>query len=259
EASVYLKRLGLEVPTDTLVSRLSIARQQMVEIAKALSLNARILIMDEPTSSLTLTETARLLEVVHDLRTQGVAIIYISHRLNEIEQIADRVVVLRDGANVGALAREEITHEQMVKMMVGRDLEKFYQHPETEKAPDYFEIEGLHTNRYQNQKVSFGVGKGEIVGLAGLVGAGRTDVAQALFGIDGAIEAKIQLDRQVLQIRSPQDAIKHGIYLVPEDRRNAGLIIEIPIRENVTLPSLERYARGGLIAFDRERVAATDI
>ncbi len=253
EAAVYLKRLGLEVPTDTLVSRLSIARQQMVEIAKALSLNARILIMDEPTSSLTLTETARLLEVVNDLRTQGVAIIYISHRLNEIEQIADRVVVLRDGANVGALAREEITHEQMVKMMVGRDLEKFYQHPETEKVPDYFEIEELHTNRYPDQKVSFGVGRGEIVGLAGLVGAGRTEVAQALFGIDGAIEAKIKLDRQVLQIGSPQDAIKHGIYLVPEDRRNAGLIIEIPIRENVTLPSLERYSRGGLIAFERER------
>src|SRR6266850_502926 len=139
EAAVYLKRLGLEVPTDTLVSRLSIARQQMVEIAKALSLNARILIMDEPTSSLTLTETARLLEVVHELRTQGVAIIYISHRLNEMEQIADRVVVLRDGANVGALAREEITHDQMVKMMVGRDIDKFYQQPRAQRVPDYFE------------------------------------------------------------------------------------------------------------------------
>jgi ribose transport system ATP-binding protein len=197
--------------------------------------------------------------VVHELRTQGVAIIYISHRLNEIEQIADRVVVLRDGANVGALAREDITHEQMVKMMVGRDLEKFYQQPQTEKVPGYFEIEELHTSRYPNQKVSFGVGRGEIVGLAGLVGAGRTEVAQALFGIDGVIEAKVRLDRKVLQIGSPQDAIKHGIYLVPEDRRNAGLIIEIPIRENVTLPSMNRYARAGLIAFKRERIAATDI
>jgi len=259
EASVYLKRLGLEVPTDTLVSRLSIARQQMVEIAKALSLNARILIMDEPTSSLTLTETARLLEVVNELRAQGVAVIYISHRLNEIEQIADRVVVLRDGANVGALAREEITHEQMVKMMVGRDLEKFYQQPQTQKVPGYFEIEALKTSRYPTQNVSFGVGRGEIVGLAGLVGAGRTEVAQALFGIDGVIEAKVKLDQHELQIRSPQDAIKYGIYLVPEDRRNAGLIIEIPIRENVTLPSLERYARAGLIAFDRERTFATDV
>ncbi|HEY8185536.1 MAG TPA: sugar ABC transporter ATP-binding protein [Pyrinomonadaceae bacterium] len=259
EAGVYLKRLGLDIPTNTLLSRLSIAHQQMVEIAKALSLNARILIMDEPTSSLTLTETARLLDVVRELRTQGVAIIYISHRLNEIEQIADRVVVLRDGANVGALAREEITHDQMVKMMVGRDLDQFYQQPQAERVPGYFEIEQLHTNRYPKQNVSFGVGKGEIVGLAGLVGAGRTEVAQALFGIDGVIEAKIRLGGKELQIRSPQDAIKYGIYLVPEDRRNAGLIIEIPIRENVTLPSLERYAPAGLIAFDRERVAATAI
>ena len=259
EAAVFLKRLGLDIPTNTLLSRLSIAHQQMVEIAKALSLDARILIMDEPTSSLTLTETARLLEVVRELRTQGVAIIYISHRLNEIEQIADRVVVLRDGANVGALARQQITHDQMVKMMVGRDLDKFYQQPQGERMPGYFEIEELHTTRYPHQKVSFGVGKGEIVGLAGLVGAGRTEVAQALFGIEGVMEATVRLDRKELKIRSPQDAIKHGIYLIPEDRRNAGLIIEIPIRENITLPSLQRYARGGLIAFERERVAATDI
>jgi len=122
QAGVYLKRLGLETPTTTLLSRLSIAQQQLVEIAKALSLKARILIMDEPTSSLTLSETARLLEVVRELKAQGVAIIYISHRLSEIEEVADRVVVLRDGANAGRLAREEITHERMVKMMVGRDL-----------------------------------------------------------------------------------------------------------------------------------------
>jgi ribose transport system ATP-binding protein len=259
EARTYLERLGLKVPTDTLVSRLSIAHQQMVEIAKALSLNARILIMDEPTSSLTLTETARLLEVVHELRTQGVAIIYISHRLNEIEQIADRVVVLRDGANAGTLAREESTHDRMVKMMVGRDLEQFYQQPENEKVPGYFEIEELQTKRYPNQKITFGIGRGEIVGLAGLVGAGRTEVAQALFGLEGAVVARIRLDHKDLQIGSPQDAIKHGIYLVPEDRRNAGLIIEIPIRENVTLPSLPRYARSGLIALDRERSAASKI
>ena len=259
ESAVYLQRLGLDIPTNTLLSRLSIARQQMVEIAKALSLKARILIMDEPTSSLTLTETARLLEVVTELKAQGVAIIYISHRLNEMEQIADRVVVLRDGANVGSLGREAITHDRMVKMMVGRDLDKFYQQPQAQREPGYFEIEGLQTSRYPNHKVSFGVGKGEIVGLAGLVGAGRTEVAQALFGIDGAVEATVRLDRQVLQIRSPQDAIKYGIYLIPEDRRNAGLITEIPIRENITLPSLERYAKAGLIAFDRERKAATDI
>ncbi len=259
EAGVYLKRLGLDVPTGTLLSRLSIAQQQMVEIAKALSLEARILIMDEPTSSLTLTETARLLEVVRELKAQGVAIIYISHRLGEIEVIADRVVVLRDGANVGTLTCEEITHDRMVKMMVGRDLEQFYQHPEGERVPGYFEIERLHTSRYPDCEVSFAIGKGEIIGLAGLVGAGRTEVAQSIFGIDGAPEATLRLDRRQLHIRSPQDAIRHGIYLVPEDRRHAGLITDIAIRENVTLPSLDRYAQAGIIAFARERKAATEI
>ena len=259
EAGSYLERLGLKISTHTPLSRLSIAHQQMVEIAKALSLNARILIMDEPTSSLTLSETARLLEVVHELRAQGVAIIYISHRLNEIEQIADRVVVLRDGANAGTLERQEITHDRMVKMMVGRDLEQFYQHPEGERAPGYFEVERLHTKRYPNREVSFNIGKGEIIGLAGLVGAGRTEIAQSIFGIDGALEATFRLDRKELRIRSPQDAISYGIYLVPEDRRNAGLITDIPIRENVTLPSLERYAAAGLISFKRERKGASEI
>jgi ribose transport system ATP-binding protein len=130
ETKKYLDRLGLNVPTDTPLTRLSIAHQQMVEIAKALSQNARILIMDEPTSSLTLTETQRLLEVVKELREQGVSIVYISHRLGEVKEIADRAVVLRDGANAGVLAREEITHDSLVKMMVGRDLESFYRRPE---------------------------------------------------------------------------------------------------------------------------------
>jgi len=259
EAAVYLRRLGLDLPTDTLLSRLSIAQQQMVEIAKALSLDARILIMDEPTSSLTLSETDRLLGVVHELKAQGVAVIYISHRLGEIEQIADRVVVLRDGANAGSLGAGEITHERMVKMMVGRDLEQFYQHPVGARAPGYFRVERLRTRRYPDREVSFDIGRGEIIGLAGLVGAGRTEVAQSIFGVDGATDALLRLDGQPLRIRSPQDAIRHGVYLVPEDRRHAGLITDLPIRENVTLPALERYARAGIIAFERERRGAADI
>jgi ribose transport system ATP-binding protein len=259
EARVFLERLGLTISTDTPLSRLSIAQQQMVEIAKALSLDARILIMDEPTSSLTLSETARLLKVVQELKSQGVAIIYISHRLNEIEQIADRVLVLRDGANAGALERAEITHDRVVKLMVGRDLDQFYQHPEGERKPGYFEVERLRTRRYPQHEVSFSIGKGEIVGLAGLVGAGRTEIAQSIFGIDRALNATIRLDARELVIRSPQDAIRHGIYLVPEDRRNAGLITDIRIRENVTLPSLERYSQAGLISFQRERNGAREI
>jgi ribose transport system ATP-binding protein len=259
DAAVYLKRLGLDIPTTTPLARLSIAQQQLVEIAKALSLDARILIMDEPTSSLTLTETERLLGVVQELKQQGVAVIYISHRLNEIERIADRVVVLRDGANAGSLGAGEITHDRMVKMMVGRDLEQFYQHPEGEREPGYFRVERLRTRRYPNREVSFDIGRGEIIGLAGLVGAGRTEVAQSLFGIDGALDAAVTLGGTQLRVRSPQDAIRHGVYLVPEDRRHAGLITDIAVRENVTLPALERYSRAGIIARERERKGAADI
>ena len=160
ETKTHLASLGLDIAASTPLARLSIAQQQMVEIAKALSLDARILIMDEPTSSLTLSETARLLEVVKDLREHGVAVIYISHRLGEVKEIADRAVVLRDGANAGELAREEITHDRMVRLMVGRDIESFYQHPEGEKSPRYFEVESLRTARYPDKQVRFDVGRG---------------------------------------------------------------------------------------------------
>jgi ribose transport system ATP-binding protein len=259
DAAQYLKRLGLDIPTDTQLWRLSIAQQQMVEIAKALSLNARILIMDEPTSSLTLTETERLLALVHELKAQNVAVIYISHRLGEIEQIADRVVVLRDGANAGELGRGEITHDRMVKLMVGRDIDSFYVHPEGERARGYVQVQNLRTLRYPRHEVSFDVGRGEIMGMAGLVSAGRTEVAQTIFGIDGPVRGSISIGGQELRIRSPQDAIRYGVYLIPEDRRLAGLITDIAIRENVTLPSLERYSQAWLVARDRETKAADSI
>ncbi|HEX8354899.1 MAG TPA: sugar ABC transporter ATP-binding protein [Pyrinomonadaceae bacterium] len=259
ETSKHLARLGLALAPDTPLSRLSIAQQQMVEIAKALSQEARVLIMDEPTSSLTLTETSRLLRVISDLRAEGVAVIYISHRLGEVREIADRAVVLRDGANAGELAREEVTHDRMVRMMVGRDVESFYQRPEGEKRPRYFEVESLRTARYPDKRVRFDVGRGEILGLAGLVGAGRSEVAQAVFGVDPAVEARLMLDSRPLVIRSPRDAIRYGVYLIPEDRRTAGLVTDMPIRENVTMPALRRYAPGGLISFEREREGSKDI
>ncbi len=259
ETARHLARLGLRLSPGESLSRLSIAQQQMVEIAKALSQEARVLIMDEPTSSLTLSETSRLLEVIKDLRAAGVAVIYISHRLGEVREVADRAVVLRDGRNAGELGRGEITHDRMVRLMVGRDIESFYRRPEGEKRPRYFEVESLRTARYPDRSVSFDVGRGEILGLAGLVGAGRSEAAQAIFGVDQAAEARLRLDSQPLAIRSPQDAIRHGIYLVPEDRRTAGLITDMPIRENVTLPALGRYARGGLISFDREREGSKEV
>jgi ribose transport system ATP-binding protein len=259
ETGRYLKPLGLDLAPTTLLSRLSIAQQQLVEIAKTLSLNARILIMDEPTSSLTLSETERLLQVVRGLRDQGVSIIYISHRLSEVVHLADRVVVLRDGRNAGSLSREEITHDNMVKLMVGRDLESFYVHPRSAKQPGSFEVKSLRTVRYPERPVSFEVAKGEILGLAGLVGAGRSEAAQAIFGVDAKIGGTILLDGEEQAIDTPHDAIQCGIYLAPEDRRRSGLITEMSVQENVTLPGLSRYASAGLIQRDRERQAAREM
>lgn len=259
ETQTYLERLGLDIPTTTLVGNLPIAHQQMVEIAKALSLNARLLIMDEPTSSLTLTETERLLKVVKELRAQGVAVIYISHRLSEVETIADRAVVLRDGANAGSLARAEISHGNMVNLMVGRNLESFYRHPEGAAEAGFFKVEGLRTARYPEQSVSFSIGRGEILGLAGLVGAGRTEVAETLFGISKGGDSHLLLDQQPLRVRSARDSINHGVYLIPEDRRQAGLITEDVIRQNITLPALSRYSTAGLIARDRETRVAIEV
>jgi ribose transport system ATP-binding protein len=251
EAAKYMKRLGIDVPTTTRVGDLPIAYQQMVEIAKALSMNTRILLMDEPTSSLTLSETETLLKITKDLRAQGVSIIYISHRLSEVKEIADRVVALRDGRNAGGLKREEISHERMVKLMVGRDL--IYRQPATSKSGDgCIEVRGLRTQRYPKQSVSFELCRGEIVGFAGLVGAGRSEVAQAIFGVDRPVGGEIVMNGKPLPPGSPKVAIREGIYLVPEDRRRTGLVTPMNIRENITLPALERYSSAGLLKFRKE-------
>ena len=243
----YLDQLGLKFSPNTPLASLSIAEQQMVEIAKALSLNARLVIMDEPTSSLTLQETDRLLAVCRDLRDKGVSIVYISHRLGEILQIADRVVALRDGSNAGELAREEISHERMVSLMVGRDLERFYAAHDSAPKAELLRVENLRTPRYPAQTVSFSVGAGEILGFAGLVGAGRSEVAMALFGVEPALGGTISLSGKILKISSAQDAIREGVYLVPEDRRKTGLLLDWPIRDNISLPALKRYSTGGAL------------
>ncbi|HYW70920.1 MAG TPA: sugar ABC transporter ATP-binding protein [Pyrinomonadaceae bacterium] len=259
DADALLARLGLDIPSRTPVAKLSLAQQQLVEIARAISAGARILIMDEPTSSLTLSETRRLLEIVRDLKAREVSIIYISHRLHEIEEIADRVVVLRDGRNVGALSRAEISHERMVRMMVGRDLKDFFKSGDDQAAMsdrEWLSVRNLRTLRYPTTPVSFSVGRGEVLGVAGLVGAGRTEVARAIFGVESAQSAEVALGGQALRISTPRDAIRQGIYLVPEDRRQCGLIVDFNIRENVSLPGMDRYATAGLISSAKETAAA---
>jgi ribose transport system ATP-binding protein len=255
----YLAQLGLGISPDTAVAGLSIAQQQLVEIAKALSLKARVLIMDEPTSSLTLAETSRLHEIVAALRANGVGVVYISHRLGEVRAVADRAVVLRDGANVGSLSRDELTHDNMVRLMVGRDIAPHVHSLGGVGGNECFRVEGLRTARYPQQTVSFAVGRGEILGVAGLVGAGRSEVAQAIFGVERPLAGQILVDGSPIEIADPAAAIRQGLFLVPEDRRTAGLVVDFSVRENVTLPALHRYATHGLVSAAKEGVAARAI
>ncbi|MBR0897255.1 sugar ABC transporter ATP-binding protein [Bradyrhizobium tropiciagri] len=253
-----LQRLGADFTPNTLVDNLSIAERQMVEIAKALSIDARVIIMDEPTSSLTISETERLLEVIADLKAHGISVIYISHRLGEIMSCADRVVVLRDGRTVGELARDELSHAAMIRLMIGRDLKALYTPPACAPQPGGCDIAGVVTSAFPDRQVNLSVRRGEILGLAGLVGAGRTSLARAVFGVDALLAGEIRIDNAPVGIGSPRDAIRQGIYLVPEDRKKSGLVLELPIRENVTLASLLDHARMWLVNGTAERKIAKD-
>ncbi len=251
-----LQRLGVDFASDDLIENLSIAHRQMVEIAKALSMDARLIIMDEPTSSLTLTETDKLLQVIADLKAAGVSVIYISHRLGEVEHCADRVVVLRDGQHVGDLARAEISHATMVRLMIGRDLKSIYIPPKVGPREGGLVTDGLVTAAFPETQVSFEVKRGEILGLAGLIGSGRTSLAQTLFGIQPALAGRMALDGRPLVIRSSQDAIAEGIYLIPEDRKKSGLLLDMSIAQNISLPDLRRFASAMLVNTGREDAMA---
>ncbi|WP_375787468.1 sugar ABC transporter ATP-binding protein [Bradyrhizobium sp. Pha-3] len=253
-----LERLGADFAPNTLVDNLSIAERQMVEIAKALSIDARVIIMDEPTSSLTISETERLLEVITDLKAHGISVIYISHRLGEIMSCADRVVVLRDGRTVGELARDELSHAAMIRLMIGRDLKALYTPPARSPEPGGCDIAGVVTTAFPDRQIDLSVRRGEILGLAGLVGAGRTSLARAVFGVDPLLGGEIRIDNTPVGVASPRDAIRQGIYLVPEDRKKSGLVLELPIRENVTLASLLDHARMWLVNGASERGIAKE-
>jgi len=252
DTAPLLQRLGLSVSTHTRLDRLSIAQQQMVEIAKALSLNARLIIMDEPTSSLTLTETNRLLELVCELAEQGVSIIYISHRLGEIDECADRIIVLRDGKNAGELTHNESSHDKLVSMMVGREIKNFYVPPDASKEPGFFNVRNVSSSLHPGKTVSFDAARGEVLGLAGLVGSGRSEMAKSLVGLESSPYKKITLDGKDISVNSARESIDHGIYLVPENRRTEGLVVEMSIRENISLPSMQKFSSFGIINRKRE-------
>jgi ribose transport system ATP-binding protein len=253
-----LKRVGANFDPRTPVSRLSLAQRQMVEIAKALSVDARLVILDEPTSSLPPAETDKLLDVIAGLKADGISVIFISHRLHEIERAADRVVVLRDGQSVGELGRTEIEHDRMVKMMIGRDLKAQFATPGGAAGEVAFEVRGVRTSTYPAQSVDLALKNGEILGLAGLVGSGRTELARAIFGIDPIYGGDFVLDGSAFRPRIAADAVRRGIFLVPEDRKGAGVLLDLPILENISLPNLKAHASAFLVSAAREaRTAET--
>lgn len=266
-----LARLGVRLPPTAIVRDLSVAEQQMVEIAKALSMQVRVIIMDEPTSALSGAEVQVLFRIIRELKRQGIAVIFISHRLQEVLSICDRIVVLRDGRNVGVLTAAEATEDRLVSMMVGRSRDEFF-HKEHRKSrvevrPGesgqnhvVLEVRGL-TRRGSKfdpsaivvQNVSFDLRRGEILGLAGLVGAGRTETVRLIVGADKRDAGEIYIDGIPVDIQSPLDAIRHGIGYVPEDRKEQGLILNQALRANISLPSLEHLTRFGFVAQAKER------
>lgn len=257
EARELLQQLGVGLDPRTKARNLSVAQQQTVEIARALSLDAQLLIMDEPTSSLTLTEVEELFRVIRQLREAGTAIIFITHRLEEIFAVADRVTILRDGEYVATRDMSDVETEDLIQLMVGRQVDDLFPKQEAPIGDALLEVTNLSAGgKFEN--VSFELRAGEILGMAGLIGAGRTDVARALFGIQPVRSGSIKIKGQTATIGSPQQAMDLGLAFVPEDRQHHGLVLPMTIAANVTLPILPRFATAGwLREREAKRVAAT--
>jgi rhamnose transport system ATP-binding protein len=256
DAAEILARLDVHIDPRLPASGLPVAAQQAIEIAKAISLDVRVLIMDEPTAALSAHEVERLFRQVRRLRDDGVAVLFISHRLDEVFELADRISVFRDGRHIATHAREDVTRGELVAAMVGREVSDFYARHDHETGGVVLRARDLgRTGVFSG--ISFDVHAGEVLGLAGLVGAGRTDVALALFGVAPAEVGTVELDGEPVEIRSPRQALDHGIAYLSEDRRHVGLSLPQSITANITLPSLGRYApRLGLVDRRAEREAA---
>ncbi|WP_330180330.1 sugar ABC transporter ATP-binding protein [Nocardia sp. NBC_01503] len=258
-AEGLLEQVGLEVSPDTPVGRLGIAQMQLVEIAKALSTECRLLIMDEPTATLTPRETATLFKVMRRLKHEGVAIIFISHHLDEIFEIGDRVTVLRNGTSVAAREIGDIDIPGLVRMMVGRDLAAEY--PPVTARPTGDELLGVRDLRVTARapSVSFSVRAGEVVGVAGLVGSGRTEAMRAIFGADRPAAGTVSVRGEPAHIKNPRDAVRHGISLLTEDRKSQGLVLDLSIAANLSLAGLDRVSRTGLLRRRAEIASAREL
>lgn len=247
ESRKFLALVGLDLEPQSIVGTLSIGKQQLVEIAKSLSTKARILIMDEPTSSLSEHEAHTLFGVVRDLRARGVSVIYISHRLHEVEQLADRVVVLRDGKCSGQLSREENSRPNMIRLMIGRQVSRFYERTPHRTGASALVVRELRTTSFPRHAISFDLRAGEVVGLAGLVGAGRSELLATLFGVTPAVSGSMIAGPLQRPPRTSREAIAAGMMLAPEDRRRTGLVLPMSVKTNLSLASLRRDRRRGLL------------
>jgi rhamnose transport system ATP-binding protein len=253
-----LVRVGAHIDPQADAGSLSMPEQQLVEIARALGTNARVLILDEPTASLSKDDGDNLFRVMRELRAGGVAMIYISHRLEELPVIADRVTVLRDGRTIATREMHDVNREQLIQMMVGRELSAVFPKRTVPLGDTVLELRSLGCGASGVSDVSLSVRAGEIVGLSGLVGAGRSELARTIFGLTPADSGELLVRGRSVSIRSPSDAIANGIAYVPEDRRRHGVVLEMPISENITLAALGNLSRFSALDFEREREVASD-
>ncbi|MGA0555572.1 sugar ABC transporter ATP-binding protein [Larkinella sp. VNQ87] len=255
EAGALLTQMGVTISPTTPIKYLSVAEMQMVEIAKALSNNAKVIIMDEPTSALSDKEVATLFGLIRDLKQKGVAIIYISHKMDEIFDISDTITVLRDGKYIDTKPAMELDTNTLIKLMVGREIENLFPDSVVKKGAEVLSVKNLRRNgKFSN--INFAVRAGEVLGLAGLMGAGRTEIARAIFGLDPLDGGEIYLHGKQLIIKTPQDAIQHGIGYVSEDRKGLGFIPGMSVKHNITLGSLPKHAKGPFIQDQSETAAA---
>ena len=238
EAKKYLDELGVDISPRQTVGELPVSKQQMIEIAKALSVNAKILIMDEPTSALTSREIEELFNIIRKLREQGHGIVYISHRLEELSHITDRVTIMRDGQFITEGKFTDFTMDEIIQNMVGREIKEKFPRVECKKGNKIFEVKNLNAGRLVRD-INFSLYEGEIVGFAGLMGAGRTETTRAIFGIDPKESGEIILDGKEIKINKPMDSIKAGVVLAPEDRKKDGLCTKLSVRQNLALPNLD--------------------
>ena len=253
QARELLERTGAEIAPERTVSDLSMPEQQLVEIAKAIGAQAKILILDEPTASLTDREVERLFRVIGTLRGEGAGIIYISHRLDEVAVIADRVTVLRDGQTIATCDLCDVDRGELVRLMVGRDIHAIFPKREVPIGAIALEVKGLGCRAAGIRDITFQVRRGEILGIAGLVGSGRTELAETLFGLTPADQGEIRLQDVEARIGSPAEAIRMRLGYLPEDRRQHGVVMEMPIAANASLANLDAVSRNGLIDYARER------